>query len=118
MPVRSQKKIRRDINRLKELIEREKVNHPSFNAILPKVISACDDVNKTWQQYQGLSTKSSKEIEERDKSIGNIKKWIQKWRPVLLINVTGADENIDNLPSRGATHDDTIRVVEDMIEYL
>ena len=118
MPVRSQEKIRRDINRLKDLIEREKNNHPSLNAILPKVSSACNDVNKTWQQYQGLSTKESKEIEERDKSIWKIKKWIQKWRPVLLIIIKGADKNLENLPSRGTTHDDTIRVAEDMAKLI
>ena len=45
-------------------------------------------------------------------------KWIQRWRPVILLSIPGADQNLRNLPSSGATPDDVIRVAEDMIEFM
>ena len=35
-----------------------------------------------------------------------------------MLSVPGADQNIKNLPSSGATPDDVIRVAEDMIDFI
>ena len=118
MPSRNQVIIRRDINRLKDIIERRKDSNPALSAILPAVTSACDKVNKAWQDFQKIAVQGDKEREERDKSIDILIKWIQRWRPVILISIPGADQNLRNLPSRGATPDDVIRVAEDMIEFM
>ena len=59
-----------------------------------------------------------KERDEKDKAIDILIKWIQRWRPVILLSVPGADKNLKTLPSTGATPDDVIRVAEDMIEFM
>ena len=46
MPGRNQIIVRRDINRLKEVIERGKAANPALSAISPAVTTACDNVNK------------------------------------------------------------------------
>ena len=46
MPSRNQVIIRRDINRLKNTIERRKDSNPALSTILLAVTSACDKVNQ------------------------------------------------------------------------
>ena len=118
MPARNQVIIRRDINRLKEVIERTKATNPALLAISAVVTTASDKVNKAWQDYQKVAVQGDKERNERDEAINVLIKWIQRWRPIILLSVPGADKNIKNLPSTGATPDDVIRVAEDMIEFM
>ena len=118
MPTRNQVIIRRDINRLKDTIERTKDSNPALSAILPTVIAVCDEVNQAWQEFQKIAVQGDKEREERDESINILIKWIQRWRPVIMLTVPGADQNLRNLPSRGATPDDVIRVAEDMLDFI
>ena len=118
MPTRNQVIIRRDINRLKDTIERTKDNNPALSAILPTVTVVCDEVNQAWQEFQRIAVQGDKEREERDESINILIKWIQRWRPVIMLSVQGADQNLKNFPSRGATSDDVIRVAEDMLDFI
>ena len=69
MPARNQVIIRRDINRLKEVIEREKAKNPALLAISVAVTTACNKVNKAWQDYQKISVQGDKERSERDEAI-------------------------------------------------
>jgi hypothetical protein len=110
--------IRRDINRLNETVERHKDAQPALAAICPAVLQASDNVNKAWQDFQAIALAGNKEREERDSAIELLIGWIQRWRPVVLLTIPGADANIKNLPSTGATPDDVIRVAEDMAKII
>ena len=118
MPSRTQQMIRRDINRLKDTIERNKETHKSLAAIHSIVSSAAESVNKTWQTYQGNAVVGDKERGERNESIKIVLDWIQSWRPIMLMLIPGASSNIRQLPPTGATPDDVIRVAEDMVELI
>ncbi len=118
MPSRNQSMIRRDINRLNETIERHKDTQPALAAISGIVNKAAQDMNNAWQRYQAVSVAGDREREERKTAIRALIEWIQKWRPVVMLIVQGADANIRNLPSSGATPDDVIRVAGDMVKLI
>lgn len=118
MPSRNQQMIRRDINRLKDTLERHRETHKSLAAIHPIVSSAAESVNRSWQTYQASAVVGDKEREEREESIKILLDWIQSWRPIMLMLIPGASSNIRQLPPTGATPDDVIRVAEDMAELI
>lgn len=118
MPARSLKLIRRDINRLKDSIERHKEAQPAMAAMETQVAAAAQKVNETWQHYQTVSVEGDREREERDTAIGNLTNWIQRWRPIILMTVDGADENLSKLPPGAPTPDDVARVAEDMVRFI
>ncbi len=118
MPSRNQSMIRRDINRLNETIQRHKEKKPALAAISSRVAAATDKVNAAWQEFQAKAVAGDREREERETAISFLIDWIQNWRPVMMIIIPGADANIRNLPSSGATPDDVIRVAEDMIKFI
>lgn len=118
MPTRNQSMIRRDINRLKETIQRYQDKQPALAAIADVVSAAAASVNSAWQEFQARAVAGDKEREERDSIIDTLTKWIQRWRHVLLMLVPGADMNVRQLPSSGATPDDVIRVAQDMAEFI
>ncbi len=118
MPSRSRAKIRRDINRLNESIERHKAEHPALSAVSQMVSEAVQKVNSAWQEYQASAVAGDREREERDAAIERLSKWIQRWRPVVLLSIPGAEANIRNLPAGGTTPDDVIRVVGDMARFI
>lgn len=118
MPSRNQSMIRRDINRLRETIERHQADHPALAAILILVATAADAVNTAWQTLQAAVVSGDKERDERDNAISALTSWVQSWRPVLLLSVPGADVNLRNLPATGATPDDMIRLAEDMAAFI
>lgn len=118
MPSRNLAMIRRAINRLKETLERHQSNYPALAVIYPTVDFTAEKVNIAWRNYQSSAVAGDKEREERDNAVNILVKWIQRWRPVLLMLVPGADKNIRNLPSRGATPDDVIRVSADLVEFI
>lgn len=118
MPSRSQAKIRRDINRLHATIQQYKDEHPPLAVLADITAAAAEAVNKAWQDYQQLAVLGDKEREERDKTIAQLKQWIKKWRPIFILFMPGAQENIKKILYSTATPDDVIRVVEDMIELM
>ncbi len=118
MPSRTLAMIRRGINRLHETNERHISKYPALAAISPLVASAKESVNTAWQNYQSVAVTGDKERQEREDAINILIKWMQNWRQVLLMIVPGASMNIYNLPSSGATPDDVIRVVEDMVKLI
>lgn len=118
MPSRTQSMIRRDINRLRDTVERRKGESKALAAIQPAVASAAESVNKSWQQYQAAAVAGDKERAERETAVENLIEWVQRWRPVVLLLIPGAEDNIRQLPPSGATPDDLIRVAEDMVEFI
>ena len=56
--------------------------------------------------------------EERDQALGILNTSLQQWRPVVMILVPGADQNVKNLPASGATPDDVITVAEDLLKFI
>lgn len=118
MPARTQARIRRDLNRLAELIQKHADSKPSLKAIAVRVQSATDLVNSTWQGYQAAAVKADKERSERDRTLEQLVSWGRIWRPVVLLAVPGASENIRALPAGGATSDDAIRVVADLAAFI
>lgn len=118
MPTRNQVMIRRGINRLNELVQREKETYPAFAAVADNVKSCADKTNTTWQEFQMVAVMGDKERAERDTAIGRLENWISSWRPVVILSVPGADQNIRTLPTSGATPDDVIRVGEDLVAFI
>jgi len=106
--------IRRHTNRLDGLVEQKKQEHPLLGVLAPKVRQVTDRVNNAWQQYQQAAIIGNKERIERDSAITVLVKWIQQWRPMVLMYVPGAQENIHKLPPNGGTADDIIRLAEDL----
>ncbi len=118
MPARNRAMVRRDINRLNSTIERFKAEQPALGAISPMVSKAAKEVNTAWQEFQARAVAGDKEREERETATGRLITWVQSWRPVILLTIPGADMNIRNLPSTGATPDDVIRVAGDMAKFI
>jgi len=118
MAIRTQAIIRRGINRLDDLIQDHEQAYPVLSAIAPTVTTARNSVNEAWQSYQSAAVAGDRERAERNESIDNLMDWVQQWRPVIFLLVPGADKNIRNLPSGGATPDDVIRTAEDMVKFI
>ncbi len=118
MPSRNQSMIRRDINRLKSTVERHQQRYKALAAIYTAISSAAETVNRTWQDFQARAITGDKERQERDQAIEMLLAWIQRWRPVMLLLIPGAESNIGKLPPSAATPDDAIRVAEDMVEFI
>ena len=118
MPHRNQTIIRRGINRLHETASRHKDAYPALAAILTIVSEHMNRVNEAWQEFQSKAVAGDKERAERDTAVGRLLSWVQRWRPVIMVHVSGASANIRNLPSGGTTPDDVARVAEDMVTFI
>lgn len=118
MPARNQTLIRRDINRLRDTIDRHVDAYPALAAVAAVIREAADAVNRSWQSYQAATVIGDKERQERDTAVRAVVEWIQRWRPAMLMLVPGAEFNIRTLPASGATPDDVIRVAHDMAEFI
>lgn len=118
MPSRTLSMIRRDINRLEDTVSRHKDTHAALAAMETPVKTAAQQVNETWQHYQTTAVQGDKEREERETAIGDLLGWIQRWRPLLLLMVDGAEANLKKLPPGAPTPDDVIRVAEDMVQFI
>ena len=118
MPARNQSLIRRGINRLNDLIQLQAGAHSPLAVISEIVKTVTEKVNKAWQTFQKCAVSGDKERAERDTVIAVLLDWVQNWRPVVMMMVSGASENIRNLPTSGATPDDVIHVAEDMQIFI
>ncbi|HEY8432649.1 MAG TPA: hypothetical protein VIL20_29965 [Sandaracinaceae bacterium] len=114
MPLRTQAKIRRDINRLDALITEHAPVHPPLAAIQPEVSAAAENVNSKWRAYQNAAITLSRELKERDTAVAAVLKWARSWRGVVLIKIPGAESNIHEIPANGATADDVLRHASDI----
>jgi hypothetical protein len=61
---------------------------------------------------------ADEERDERDESLANVRSWIQRWRPVVLLTVPGAAANLRALPRGAATADDLLRVAGDLVAFI
>ena len=118
MPHRTQALIRRGINRLYNTLLRNKDAYPVLAAILAIVAEHMNRVNESWQEFQSKAVAGDKERAERETAVGRLVSWIQQWRPVVLLLVPGASDNIRNLPSGATTSDDVARVAEDLVTFI
>ncbi|MBN2401890.1 MAG: hypothetical protein JXN64_05780 [Spirochaetes bacterium] len=118
MPSRNNAMIRRDINRLADLISEKGNAVPALEVLSGPVKEAAGQVNSAWKEYQSVSVAGDKEREERDSAVERLVDWIQHWRPVLFVMVPGADKNIKTLPRNGGTTDDVVRIAEDMVDFM
>jgi hypothetical protein len=118
VPQRNQVKIRRHINRLKDLIDRDAAKQPALKAIETAVASAASSVNTAWATYRDASVAADKERAERDSAMARLVKWGQKWRPVVLLSVPGGNENLGFISPRGATPDDIIRGNANLLDFI
>ncbi|MEM9490627.1 MAG: hypothetical protein AAGC55_15885 [Myxococcota bacterium] len=75
-------------------------------------------VNERWQAFQQAVVTADKERTERNTAVDAVRRWVQRWRPVVLLVVPGASTNLRALPPAGATPDDMIRVAEDLRQFL
>jgi hypothetical protein len=79
--------IRRDINRLKDIVEREKENFPVLTAVAPLIFKTADQVNAAWQDFQAVSIQGDEERQERKDALTIIIKRIQEWEPAIMMHV-------------------------------
>jgi hypothetical protein len=118
MPARSQIRIRRDLNRLKTLVDEHAQDNAALAAIADDVAASAGRVNVAFQNYQQVAVVATREREERDASVGRLHGWVQRWRPVVLLKIPGAAGNLRTLPSSGATPDDEVRLAEDLRDLM
>lgn len=118
MPSRSQSRIRRDLNRLAELTAKRAAEQPALGAIDTAVQSATALVNSAWQAYQDAAVAADKERAERDDAVSKLLDWTRQWRPVVLLTVPGAEQNLRALPAGGTTPDDAVRIADDMARFI
>lgn len=78
--------------------------------------SAADLVNETWRTFQQAAVDAKRERKERDSKLDELVAWGRIWRPIVLLQVPGA--NIRALPAGGSTSDDAIRVVADLAAFI
>ena len=114
MSKRSQKRIRRDLKRLKGVVDEHAVAHAELDVIKEDVDQHVEAVDTTWRASQAASIKSTKELKERDVAATPLLKWARSWRGVIKIKVPGASANIRELPTDGATPDDVINQASDI----
>ena len=103
---------------MNDLITQQAGAHPPLAVISEMVNEATVNVNKAWQHFQSAAVSGDKERAERDTAIYTLLNWVQHWRPVIMMKVSGASDNIRNLPTSGATPDDIIHVAEDMNVFI
>jgi hypothetical protein len=113
MPTRSQVRIRRDLNRLDALLAKHE-DQPALAVLRVDVSAAAWLVNRSFQFLQEAAVTGDRERNERDAAVEKVRNWVQQWRPVVLIKIPAAAANVRQLPARGATPDDQIRVAEDL----
>jgi len=118
MPARSQIRIRRDLNRLDGLLQEHAARQPALAAVQVQVATATAEINRRFQVYQQSAVAADRERSERDEAIGNLRNWVQQWRPVVMLLVPGAAANLLQLPASGATLDDQVRVAEDLRDFI
>lgn len=118
MSTRSQSRIRRDINRLQEVVALHREAHPVLEAMATQVNTLTAQLNAHWKAYQEVSLRGNRERQERAQVVEKLRAWLQQWRPVVLINVPGAEANLRKLPTRAATPDDLLRAVEDLRDLI
>jgi hypothetical protein len=118
MPSRNLKMIRRDINRLNDLVEREKGNHKVLSAMSQLVSETANNVNTTWQDYQAVSIQGDEERQDRKEALYILVKWTRQWRATLMMFVPAANLNIHKIPSTNPTPDDYIRAAGDVVKLI
>ena len=118
MPYRNQSMIRRGINRLLSTLQRYGSEYPALPAILSIVIMHANRVNESWQEFQKSAVSGDKERVERDSAVGRLVSWLQQWRPVVLLLVPGASDNLRNLPSGAPTLDEMTSLAEDLVKFI
>ena len=64
--------IRRDINRLNDLIAAKGAEVPALQAIADIISPAARKVNSAWQAFQAASVSGDRERDERDTAIGEL----------------------------------------------
>lgn len=118
MPARNQDRIRRDINRLRREVARHADTHPALAALRLHVDPAAEAVNARWWAFQQAAIKAARERSERGAALVQVRGWVQRWRPVVLLLVPGTADNTRALLPTGATPDDMIRVADDLRVFI
>lgn len=113
MGTRTQARVRRDINRLVELID-GRPQEPALQALRSLVVPHAERVNAGARTLAAARLAQDKEAAERDTAARTVLTWIQTWRPLVLIAAPGAAANLRALPAGAATADDLLRVVSDL----
>lgn len=103
---------------MNDLIKRYSGKYAPLEAIAAIVEAVAEKVNSSYQTFQQAAVSGDKERDERDSAVGVLLTWVQDWRPVVMLIISGASDNIRNLPATGATPDDIIHVAEDMQSFI
>ena len=118
MATRSQGRIRRDINVVRDSIENFFSEYPVLASLRPIVISTSDKVNLTWRDLVDARIAQNKEAAERDQNISQLMIWVRSWRPLVLLIVPGAAENLKSLPAGASTVGAVVQVAIDTRDFI
>jgi hypothetical protein len=77
-----------------------------------------DAVNDAWRAFQRAAVEGSRERDERDDAVARVRRWVQRWRPVVLLAVPGAADNLRALPPAGASPDEVLQVARDLADFI
>ena len=118
MPARNQAEIRRYLVRLKDIVDAQAPK----NAVFVPLKNVVDDVHVrlegAWKRFQEVSLRGDQERSEREDALGELRRAVQSWRPMLMLVAPAAKNNVRTLPPNGGTPTDLIRVAEDIRDYI
>jgi hypothetical protein len=96
MPAKAHQWTRREMNRLVRVVAAHAKAHPPLEAMRSMIVHCADELNTAWADYRRTRAKKPQVEDERALS-----RFVQRWRPVVILLVPGATERLGELPPRG-----------------
>lgn len=95
MPARFHQWVRREINRLAKVFAERAADDPAIEAVYPLVAHAADEMNAAWLSYRRVRARSPSAPECQ------LARFVERYRPVAILLVPGALNELDELPPCG-----------------
>lgn len=97
MPARFHQWVRREINRLAKVFSERATDDPAIAAVYPMVAHAADEINAAWASYRRVRARA------REKPECALARFVERYRPVVILLVPGALNELEALPPRGGS---------------
>jgi hypothetical protein len=96
MPAKAHQWTRREMNRLVRVVSAHAKSYPPLEAVRSMIVHCADELNTAWADYRRTRAKQL-----RDESQRTLSRFVERWRPVVILLVPGAMERLGELPPRG-----------------
>lgn len=95
MPARFHQWVRREINRLAKVFAERADDDPAIQAVYPLVAHAADEMNAAWASYRRVCARAA------DESECQMARFVERYRPVVILLIPGALNELEELPPCG-----------------